>query len=390
MSFNLFADAVAISSASNPPTSIEQSMNYLSWVSNNLSAWFEREHGNLVTAGFGLVITIVIAILLNRFMANVLPYLTRHTKTDLDDRICSGLTAPVTWFVLLIGASFCNTLVDLPGNSDIITDKVLYAVLILDVLWGVFRCIGTLDKRFRAKFTAQSSQLNLLLLDLISRSVKAVIWVLAVIFIVQNLFQLNVTALVTGAGVAGLAVAFAAQNTIANLFGAMSIIADKTFKVGDRVSVGNASGSVESVGFRCTKLRSLDGTLWSVPNRVVADSTIENIAAKPNIKYAFNIGLIYNTSAAQMKQAIDILNEIFKAHAEFFDFGSLPPRVFFTNFNNYSMDISVTVWFQTTDFIQSMEWKQAINFDILEKFNAAGLEMAFPTSTNYIINQQGK
>ena len=209
---------------------------------------------------------------------------------------------------------------------------------------------------------------------------------MAIIFIAQNLFNLNVAALVAGAGVIGLVLAFAAQNTVGNLFGAMSIVSDKTFKIGDRVTIGEASGSVEEVGLRSTRLRSLDGTLWNIPNRIVADNTIENITERPYLKYSFTLGLVYSTTPEQMRLALKILGEILDHHPGF-DLEGQPPLYFFTDFQACSLDISVILWFQTLDYIQMQRWKQEINLEILERFNAAGLEFAYPTSTNYLITQ---
>ena len=185
---------------------------------------------------------------------------------------------------------------------------------------------------------------------------------------------------------AGLAIAFAAQNTIANLFGAMSLISDRTFKVGDRIICNGSDGMVEAVGFRSTRLRSLDGTIWNIPNRILSDSTVENITERNSIKYAFTLGLVYSTTPEQMRRALRILGGILDNHPGF-DPATKPPLYFFTDYKAFSLDISVTLWFQTLDFVQFQKWKQEINLAILEQFNAAGLEFAFPTSTNYIIAQ---
>jgi len=219
---------------------------------------------------------------------------------------------------------------------------------------------------------------------LIRRGIKALVWVCVIIFVAQNVFKFDVTALVAGAGVAGLAIAFAAQNTVANLFGAMSIISDRTFKKGDRILINDATGSVEEVGFRSTRLRSLDGTVWHVPNRIASDSVIQNITERPWFKYAFTLGLVYQTTPEQMHRALEILAEILNNHPGF-NMESHPPLFFFTNFNASSLDIDVILWFQTLDYVQFQRWKQEINLSILEKFNAAGLDFAYPTSTNYLI-----
>ena len=108
--------------------------------------------------------------------------------------------------------------------------------------------------------------------------------------------------------------------------------------------------------------------------------------ARPFLKHAFTLGLVYSTTPEQMRLALKILREILDNHPGF-DMEKFPPRFYFSDFRDFSLDISVTLWFQTLDYFQFMEWREEINLAILEKFNAAGLEFAFPTSTNYLIKQ---
>lgn len=241
--------------------------------------------------------------------------------------------------------------------------------------------IHVLQKRLN-----EDHKLNKLLSDLIRRSVKAAVWTMAVIFIAQNLFNLNVTALITGAGVAGLAIAFAAQNTIANLFGAMSLISDRTFKVGDRIICNGSDGMVEAVGFRSTRapFARRHHLEYPEPDSFRQHGREHHGAEQHQIR--LHARLVYSTTPEQMRRALRILGGILDNHPGF-DPATKPPLYFFTDYKAFSLDISVTLWFQTLDFVQFQKWKQEINLAILEQFNAAGLEFAFPTSTNYIIAQ---
>lgn len=366
--------------------SIEDGFGFFRLLWDHTTEWFLREQENLLFMAIGVAVTLVAAFLVRWLFLALLPRALRKLPSKLPLNIVEQLGSPLTLLLLLIGLSACNNLVHFPGSIDLWLAKIFYAGFILAFLWGIFRIIAVVDLYFKQRRINEDRKLNQLLADLIRRSIKTAVWAMAVIFIAQNLFNLNVAALITGAGVAGLAIAFAAQNTVANLFGAMSIISDRAFKVGDRVTIGDASGSVEAVGFRSTKLRSLDGTIWNVPNRIVADSTIENITERPFLKHAFTIGLVYSTTPEQMRLALKILGEILDHHPGF-DPEKQPPLYFFTDFQACSLDISVIVWFQTLDFVQMQKWKQEINLAILERFNAAGLEFAFPTSTNYLIAQ---
>ncbi len=366
--------------------SIEDGFGYFRLLWEKTVAWFRSEQENLLELAIGIAVTIIVAFLIRWLFRALLPKLLRKLPSELPLNIVDRLGAPLTLLILLVGFSACNNLVHLPGAIALWLGKTFYAGFILAFLWGIFRIISLVDFYLRQRRVNEDRKLNQLFADLVRRTIKTAVWVMAIIFIAQNLFNLNVAALVAGAGVIGLVLAFAAQNTVGNLFGAMSIVSDKTFKIGDRVTIGEASGSVEEVGLRSTRLRSLDGTLWNIPNRIVADNTIENITERPYLKYSFTLGLVYSTTPEQMRLALKILGEILDHHPGF-DLEGQPPLYFFTDFQACSLDISVILWFQTLDYIQMQRWKQEINLEILERFNAAGLEFAYPTSTNYLITQ---
>ncbi len=373
-----------LAAAAEPSGSIEKSVRNAGTLANKLAAWFDGQKEHLILAlgivAVGIIAAIVAAVVLKVAGKGA------AKLSDFAGRIIGSLAAPVAWIFVLAGLSLANNAVDLPGKLDAICDKIFYALFIIVIVWGVVRVVSACDEHISAKRAkTPDSGMDKLVGDLVRRAAKTVVWAIAILFIAQNLFALNVTALITGAGVAGLAIAFAAQNTIANIFGALSIVTDKIFKIGDFIDVGGKRGTVEEVGFRSTKLRSLDGTVWNLPNRVVTDAAIENISKRGNIKYAFTLSLIYQTTPEQMKQALDILKEIFGSFHGF-DQEKFPAKFSFSTFNASSLDIGVIVWFNTRDFMEAQRMKQEINLQILERFNAAGLTFAYPTVTNYLVN----
>ena len=346
-------------------------------------AWFDAQRGHLLIAALiaaaavlvALVVYFIVARLLRRAAGKVSPLLAE---------IFSGLGAPAAWGTVFIGLSWANQMVDLPGKLDLVLAKVLYGLFVLVFVWGALRVVESCDMYLAAKRApGADSGMKKLVSDLIRRAAKCVVWFIALIFVVQNIFELNVTALITGAGVAGLAIAFAAQNTIANIFGALSIVSDEVFKIGDFIDVGGKRGTVEGMGFRSTKLRSLDGTVWVLPNRFVAEAAIENISQRKNIKMPFTLSLVYSTTPEQMQQALDILKEIFDAFPNFDK--NMPPKYSFSAFNSSSLDIGVIVWFGTKNFMEAQKMKEDLNLQILGRFNAAGLSFAYPSVTNYLV-----
>lgn len=161
------------------------------------------------------------------------------------------------------------------------------------------------------------------------------------------------------------------------------MILDKPFNVGDRVNAGGKDGIVETVGLRSTKLRALDGTQWCVPNKEMSEISLQNLSRRPNFKHVFDIGLVYGTTPEKMSRAIEILHEILDAYP-LFDSENQPAHIHFYALKDWSMNIQAIVWFQTTDYFVYLDNVEKINFEVLKRFNAEGLEFAFPSNTTYI------
>ena len=378
---------IAAAAPETPGDSIEDGAKVFGFMIRKGADWFAAQKEHLLIAALIAALAILVALVVWFVVARGLRRAAMRFS-PLTAEIFGTLGAPAAWATVFIGFSWANQMVDLPGSLDLVLAKMLYGLFILVFVWGALRVVETCCNYFAAKREPNAdSGMKHLVSDLIRKAVKTVVWLIAIIFIAQNIFKFNVTALITGAGVAGLAIAFAAQNTIANIFGALSIVSDEIFKIGDFIDVGGKRGTVESVGFRSTKLRSLDGTVWNLPNRLVADAAIENISQRRNIKFPFTLSLVYNTTPEQMQQALDILKEIFDAYPGF-DHEHTPPKYSFTSFSSSSLDIGVIVWFDTRDFMDAQRMKQEINLQILDRFNAAGLSFAYPSVTNYIVEKK--
>jgi MscS family membrane protein len=347
--------------------------------------WLTDQQGNLLFFAVGMVVTLLAMFIVTRVFLRIVYRLSARLHNELLAGLVRNITTPVNMLILTSGFIISIQSVRMPEEITRWLPRLYFAGIVLLAVWVLMRIIRAIDSHFIAIADKTNACMNKLMIDLVRRAAKVFIWGIAILFIAQNIFNLNVSALIAGAGVAGLAVALAAQNTLANIFGAITIILDKPFSVGDRIQIGgNASGTVEAVGLRSTKLRALDGVAWFIPNRQMADSIIENYAMRPNLKYAFNVGLVYSTPPEGMKKAIDILHEILDSH-RLFDMEKQPPMIYFTEMRDWSLSISVIVWFQTMDFKEMQNAKQEINLAILTRFNEAGLEFAFPSSTNYLV-----
>lgn len=347
------------------------------------SQWFHENRINLLAFVAGVIVTLVAASFVSWLIKRVFLRFSKKTQTVLDDKLLEGIHAPVKTFVIVTGVICSMVFIQMPLEVMDYLRRGYFAVATLIVVWGLLRVTSIVSDYLKEKADRTEGQLDNLLVDLLRKVAKIVIWLIAVLFIAQNIFRLNVSAMLAGAGVASLAIAFAAQNTIANVFGAISLIADKPFSIGDLIETNGKKGIVEALGLRSTTLRSLDGTVWSIPNKELAEASIQNISRRPNFKHVFEIGLVYSTSAARMARAVALLHEILDGNP-MFDMEKLPPRIYFTELKDWSLNIQAIVWFQTTDYFLMLSEREKLNMKILERFNAEGLEFAFPSNTTYL------
>jgi len=237
----------------------------------------------------------------------------------------------------------------------------------------------------------------------------------AAIFI-TGLYRLGVTLvpLLTGLGVGGLAFALAAKPTIGNIIGSFTIFVDKPFRVGQRVNVMGQDGSVESIGLRSTKIRLLTGPLTSIPNDKMANAEVVNVGRRPYIRRLINVTITYDTPPEKINRAIEILREILSVPEapdpkttegteelavsagtegaaehephpnEAINQEDFPPRVYFNDLNADSLNILVIYWYHPPEYWDYLEHANWVNIQILERFNAEGIDFAFPTQTLHV------
>ena len=256
------------------------------------------------------------------------------------------------------------------GLKVIIAATVTYAVLkLIDLLMGYWRqrSVTDTDRSFDEQ-----------LFPIIRKSLNVFVVVVAVLVTSQNL-GFDITAAIAGLSVGGLALGLAAQDTVANLFGAVAIFMDKPFRIGDRIQLDSVDGTVETIGLRSTRVRNLDGHLITVPNKTMGNSTITNVTRRPNIKTVMNIGITYDTPAEKVKRALQILQEVYKEHPKTFDC-----LIGFNKFADSALNIQVVHWWNSTDNKEYLAGLQEMNLAVKERFDKEGINFAFPSQTLYL------
>lgn len=261
--------------------------------------------------------------------------------------------------------------------------KVCQTLSVLAAGWFIYRLVDILEHFLRRWTSRTDTQLDDQLVPVVRKALRVFVVIVAVLFIAQNVFQWDIGALVAGLGIGGLAFALAAKDTLANVFGSVTIFADRPFQLGDRIKVGGQDGMIEEVGFRSTRIRTLDGHLVTIPNAIVANETIENVARRQFIKRSMAVTVTYDTPAEKLRRGIEIIREMLEARKEYFH-PDKAPRVHFSDFSAFSLDIGVTYWFAPPDWEQYLGFNHDFNMELLERFNAEGIEFAFPTRTLYV------
>jgi small-conductance mechanosensitive channel len=211
---------------------------------------------------------------------------------------------------------------------------------------------------------------------------RIIVIVVGAIYLIRAVSGKPLSALLAGLGIGGLAVALAAQDTLKNFFGSIMIMLDKPFSVGQRIVAGGHDGTVEEIGFRSTRVRTLTGNLVTVPNEKLATDSIENIGRRPSIRRLANITITYDTPLKKVKKAVEIIREILDNH-EGMD-PEFPPRVYFNEFNDASLNIIMIYWYFPPDYWAYLEFNQRVNIEIMQRFEEEGIEFAFPTTTTYL------
>jgi MscS family membrane protein len=245
----------------------------------------------------------------------------------------------------------------------------------VDLLLGVWRekIVSPQDKAFAEQ-----------LIPLAGKSAKIAIIIAATLLTADNL-NIQIKTLLAGLSVGGLALGLAAQDTVANLFGAVAIFLDKPFHMGDRIKVEDVEGIVETIGLRSTSIRNLDGHHVTIPNKLMGNAIITNITRRPTIKTEMNIGLTYDTPAEKVKRATFILEEIFRGNPKT---GEL--LISFNKFADSALNLFVVHVWDGTDQKQHFAEMQELNLQIKSRFDAEKIEFAFPTQTIHLKTDAGK
>lgn len=311
--------------------------------------------------------------------------LIKNTKTELDDLLVNAIRSPLNYLILLQGFYLAVLSLHLPekiNNFEI--SGVVYTIYILAfsliMLYFIFKLIDIIAFYLYREAKKTESTLDDQLIPLLVKSLRVLVVTLGILFILDN-FGYNIASLLAGLGLGGLAFALAAQNTVSNLFGSITIFSDKPFQLGDWIQVGDIEGTVEDVGFRTTRIRRFDQALVTVPNSQFINTGIINYTAMKKRRINFYLGVTYGTSVNKIKEVVAGIKKIIEDD-EKFDHSFY--MVKFTDFGPYSLNIFIYCFTKTTDWADSLGVREEFNLKIMQLLEESGVEIAFPSQTIYL------
>ena len=333
-----------------------------------------------------IVVVIVLVYLAIRQIGAFLTNLTivlRKTKENIRMRlVLEAANWPLRLLLFNVAIFATKEAFVFPPAFDQLADKVVGVLTTLAVVIFIYRLIELMVFELAKYAAREDNLLDQTFVQLMRMIIKIVVIVVGAIYLLRAISGKPLSALLAGLGIGGLAVALAAQDTLKNFFGSLMIMLDKPFAIGQRVTFGGYDGVVEEIGFRSTRVRTLTGHQVTIPNEKVASESVENVGRRPSIRRLANITITYDTPPDKVEKALAIIREILENHEGMEP--DYPPRVFFNEFNDASLNLIMLYWYHPPDWAAYMAFSERVNLQIMRAFEAEGIEFAFPTTTNYL------
>ena len=309
--------------------------------------------------------------------------LASRTKTQLDDVLLSAADRPIGLLVYVLGIVFAVHLLNPPADIFPLVSLADIAGRIISIIvaiWFAWRLIDGLSAYFSARAQETESPMDDQLVPFIAKSLKIFLVLTGLLVVAQNMGY-SISGLLASLGIGGIAIAMAAKDTIANVFGSIMILVDRPFAIGDWVKTSEFEGVVEEIGFRSTKIRTFERTLVNVPNSALANMVIDNIDARNERRIKMRIGLTYDTTPAQMEAAIAGIEAILRDHPGVDQSYKL---VKFDEFADSSLSIFLYYFSASKVWAEYLQVRQEINLQIMQLLESLDLEFAFPTQTVHL------
>lgn len=316
-------------------------------------------------------------------------------KTKFDELLVRPIGFLIMLSIIFIGSSH----IDIPINWDLsngekfgikmILQKGFSLIYVISIFWIILRVIEYIGIILMKKADATDNKMDDQLIPFAIEIAKIIAIVFGLFIILGNIFNVNITALATGLGIGGIAIAMASKESLENLLGSFTIFFDRPFTVGDMVTVGSVTGIVEKVGFRSTRIRTFDKSVVTVPNKKMIDAELDNLGVRPVRRVKFSVGLTYETSADQIKKIVIEIQNMIDNHPKTTNIDGekskgQEARVRFEEFGSSSLNILVLYYVNSPRWDDLIDVRQDINYKIMGIVKKHNSDFAFPSTTVYL------
>jgi len=355
------------------------------------AAWTDLQHWMLLgipaSRWLAAILILFVTVVGRQWLLTLFERITRgiaaRTETQLDNLLLEAAEKPAGWLLYTLG--ILSTLHVLAPPVDVfplmpLVDRVGRVLTLTISAWFLWRLIDGLAAYLRARAAQTESSLDDQLVPFVSKTLKIFTVITAVLVVAQNLGY-SISGLIASLGIGGIAVAMAARDTIANVFGSIMILVDRPFSIGDWIKTADFQGVVEEIGFRSTRIRTFEQTLVNVPNSLLANMVVDNVDARSKRRIKMRIGLTYSTTPEKMQQAIDGIEAILNQHP---GVDQQFKMVKFDDFADSSLSIFLYYFSASKDWATYLQVRQEVNMQIMQLLESLDLDFAFPSRSIYL------
>jgi len=329
------------------------------------------------------VVSFVVLKIIQSVMIRKLSRLAKFTDNEFDDMLVEVLQNTKILIVMVAAAYLASQTVMLPPAVVSFGRKVVVVVLIIQGGFWLSAGISFFIRRNIQRRSEQDSSTTTTI-TFLGFLARLVLWVIVLLLILDNL-GVNITGLVAGLGIGGIAVALAVQNILGDLLASLSIVLDKPFVIGDFVMVDSLAGTIEHIGLKTTRIRSINGEQLIFSNNDLLKSRIRNFKRMSERRVVFHFGVVYQTTWEKLTHIKDMITEIIEKQENVrFD------RVHFKEYGDSSLNFEVVYFVSSQDFKAYMDIQESINLAMFRRFKEEGIEFAYPTRTLYVHSDSQK
>ncbi len=330
------------------------------------------------------VLAVALGALLGLLSRRLLARLARGPAVERARQVVSRLRGPLFLFWSLVAAGLLKRALDLPADLSSDAGDLLRAGTTVALFWGALRSVDAALRWAADSPWGRTHVQGASMLPSLRRATKVAVVALGAVAVMAQVGY-PVGSLLAGLGLGGLAVALAAQKTVENLIGSVTIGLDVPFKAGDWVRVEGVEGTVEAIGLRSTRLRTLDRTVVTIPNGKLADSRVESFGPRDRIRLQLTLPLRTGTGAAQLREVLAGVERALRAAPRVW---GEDVRVRLVGLGAWSLDVEVMAWFETADWQEFLALRQELLLSFLEVVERAGTGLAYPTQSIELLGER--